>query len=144
MTTYRALQVRDCQGTLWALFREYEGRALASFEGDLQVLHMQDLPGSSSEQTAALRRQTSSSEFDFMVVPITRENVAALKARLSAPAILGRDGSIIHVQIEVDKELIFLACDNFHDECTAASVSVPEHFLARLKATGLLRGYGDA
>ena len=58
MPQYRRLEVRDCQGTLWAFYRQYEGRAKASFEGDLSSLNLHELDGASSEVTSLLKRQT--------------------------------------------------------------------------------------
>jgi hypothetical protein len=139
--TFRILHVRDCQGTLWAFYREYEGIALASFEGDLDALQLQQLPGSSTETTVALKRQTLDPVMDFVVVPITAENVSVLKARLSAPGILGVNGVVIHTQIEVDGKPVLIACDNFHDECTVAATSVSDTFLAKLKSNGVLRDF---
>jgi len=144
MPSFRPLQVRDCQGTLWAFLRKYEGQARISFEGDLQGLHLDELPSASFEETPALRRQTISPRLDFVVVSASRENINSLKTCLSKAGVLGRNGTVIHTQIEVGGELIFLACDNFHDDCTAASPSVTESFLAELKSSGALRNYGDA
>jgi len=144
MDSPRPLQVRDCQGTLWAFYRKYEGVALASFEGDLSALGLQALPGSTTQETGALKRQTAAPELDFVVVPITRENTASLKAVLSSPRVLGENGTVIHTQIEVAGEPVLVACDNFHDECTVVSRSVSEEFLSQLKQSGVLRGYGDA
>jgi hypothetical protein len=144
MSQYRPLQVRDCQGTLWAFYREYLGEALASFEGDLAALELNSIPGASIQETSYLKRQTIEPELDFYVVPINETSVEMLKARLSKRGVLGKDGVVIHTQIEVANELILVACDNFHDECTVAARSIPIAFLSQLKSHGLLRGYSDA
>ena len=141
MPTYRAVDVRDCQGTLWALYRAFEGRAVASFEGDLSELCLSEIPGASGDETGALKRQTLEPELDFCVVPIDAETVHFLKAALSAKGLLGGDGKVVHTQLEVEGELIFSACDNFHSECTVVSPRVPEEFLSSLKRQGLLRSY---
>jgi len=54
MPGYRRLQVRDCQGTLWAFYGEYESQTVASFEGDLSGLRLEDLPGASTQETSSL------------------------------------------------------------------------------------------
>ena len=141
MPTFRALDVRDCQGTLWAFFREYQGQALASFEGDLSGLHLTDIPGASRDEVDALRRQTVEPELDFCIVPINQATVSILKARLSSKGLLGRDGKVIHTQLQVHGELVFSACDNFHRECTVVSSQVTEDFLCALTQQGLLRSY---
>ena len=143
MPPYRRLEVRDCQGTLWAFYRQYEGRAKASFEGDLSGLNLHELNGVSNAEIGPLKRQTFEPTLDFMVVPIDHDTVHLLKKRLSAPGVLGRNGSVVHTQIAVDDDLVFVACDNFHDDCTVASLSVPEPFLKDMQSRGLLRAYSD-
>jgi hypothetical protein len=144
MPAHRPLHVRDCQGTLWAFYRHYKGQAWASFEGDLSSLKLDELPGSTTQETCALKRQTISPTMDFIVVPITDSTIDMLKLRLSARGTLGRNGSVIHTQIAVGDDLLLSACDNFHDDATGASLSVPEHFLLEIKNLGLLRAYGAA
>jgi hypothetical protein len=144
VSTFRPLQVRDCQGLLWALFAEYPDNSRVAFEGHLESLRLDELEGSSCSETAALQRQTLVPELDFVVVPITRANVGSLQSALTRPGILGRDGCVVHVQMEVDGEPILVACDKFHDECTVVSPAVPEALLRRLLTTGVLRGCGDA
>jgi hypothetical protein len=143
MSQYRRLEVRDCQGTLWAFYRQYEGEAFASFEGDLSALKLQELPGADGQETSTLKRQTMQPELDFIVVPINQETVHELKKRLSMRGVLGRNGAVIHTQIAVGDELLFVACDNFHDECTVASMAVPNVFLIELQNHGLLRAVSD-
>lgn len=144
MPQFRRLEVRDCQGTLWAFYRQYEGRASASFEGDLSGLKLHEIAGASSVETSVLRRQTLEPELDFVVLPINRETVRSLKDQLSGSGVLGYDGAVIHTQIAVEDDLVLVACDNFHDECTVASLSVPESFLQDIQSQGLLRAYSDA
>ena len=141
MQKYYQLEVRDCQGVLWAFYLRYEGRASASFEGDLTGLGLGEIPGASLVESNALKRQTSSPELDFYVVPIDGRTIKTLKEKLSNPGLLGRNGRIIHTLLAVGGELIFSACDNFHDDCTVASCAVPEEFLAELKSNGVLRSY---
>ena len=144
MPRYRRLEVRNCQGTLWAFYRKYEGQAVASFEGDLSGLKLDELSGASPQETSSLRRQTIEPELDFITVPINPETVRELKKRLASHGVLGRDGAVIHTQLAAGDDLLLIACDNFHDECTVASVSVPEPFLKELRSNGLLRAYSDA
>jgi hypothetical protein len=143
MTTFRSLQVRDCPGILWAFYREYDGSALASFEGDLSELHLNELSGCSFDETNSLKRQTLEPLMDFVVVSIHSQNVNTLKKLFAKQDVLGTNGSIIHTQIEVGGEPLFIACDNFHDDCTVVSTSVSEAFLKQLKERGILRGYSE-
>ncbi|MDM4767185.1 hypothetical protein [Pelomonas sp. SE-A7] len=143
MPKFRSLQVRDCPGVLWAIYREYEGRAIASFEGDLSALRFEEFLGCTFEPTAALPRQTQEPLMDFVCVPITSWNLVALQRLLAEPGMFGEDGAIIHTQVSMREEPILVACDNFHDDCTVASAVVPASLLARLQANGVLRGYSE-
>lgn len=144
MPEYRRLEVRDCQGTLWAFYRKYEDQAVASFEGDLSGLGLEEIPGASMQETSSLRRQTTEPEFDFVTVPINPVTVRELKKRLTSHGVLGREGVVIHTQLAAGDHLLLIACDNFHDDCTVASISVPEPFLQEMLSHGLLRAYSDA
>lgn len=141
MATYRSLQVRDCPAILWAFYREYDGSALASFEGDLSVLNFNELSGCSFDETNSLKRQTLEPLMDFVVVPINVQNVNTLKKFFAKKEVLGTNGSIIHTQIEANGESLFIACDNFDNDCTVVSTTVPEAFLKQLTEQGILRGY---
>lgn len=142
MTRYRRLKVRDCHGTLWALYGHFEGQVLASFEGDLTNLRLHELPGASTAETTALRRQTLEPELDFVVVPVDTETVPLLQKRLAAPGLLGGNGAVIHTQIGLGDDWLFIAADNFHDDCTVVSAEVPEPLLQELRLHGVLRDYG--
>ena len=143
MSKFRSMQVRDCAGILYALYREYDGVAHASFEGDLSEWDLTQLSDYTSEETNSLPRQTLDPVMDFLVVPINSANIKALKRIFARPDVLGTNGAIIHTQAEVGGELLFMACDNFHDDCTVISTSVPEAFLERLEERGMLRGCSD-
>ena len=141
MTKFRLLQVRDSPGILWAFFQEYIDSSIASFEGDFSELDLDELIGCSKDETNSLRRQTLEPQMDFIVVPINYQNVKVLKKIFAKQNVLGTNGSIIHIQIESRGEPLLIACDNFHDDCTVSSASVPEVFLKHLKARGILRDY---
>jgi len=139
MSEFRRLSVRDCQGTLWAFYRRYVGQAIASFEGDLSGLRLDELAGASSRETNFLQRQTTQPVLDFITVPINEGTLGTLKARLASRGVLGRHGRILHTQLTDGSNLLLSACDNFHDDCTVVSSAVPESFLKDLQDHGLLR-----
>lgn len=137
LSDYRSLTVRDCLGTLLAFLRKYKGSARASFEGDLHELRLDQLPGASIKESGALQRQTITPELDFVIVPVTSATLIELEQRMALPAVLGADGSVLHVQVEVDGDLHFSACDNFHPDATVVSHEVPEGWLQQLQSAGL-------
>ena len=135
----RWIEVRDCQGFLWAMYAAYKGAAFASFEGDLRALFLDEIPGASKCTTALLTRETSSPKMDFWVVPINEDTINALKVRLSHAGILGKDGVVVHTQLATEQRWIFSACDNFHKECVGVSTSVTLALLEQMLRTGVLR-----
>jgi hypothetical protein len=136
----RVLHVHDCRATLWAICREFVGSGSISFEGDLNRFALEDLPGSSHDETVALKRQTQWPALDFVVLPITLHHLTALQSRIEEEDLLGWEGAITHVQVENDGQLALSACDNFHDDATVAfTPPVSEILLAQLKADGVLR-----
>ena len=138
MEEHRWIAVRDCQGFVWALYAEYEGDSLASFEGNLSGLNLNEIPGASTCETASLRRQDGPKS-DFWVIPVTRATAEDLKKRLSVAGALGKHGSVVHTQLATARQLIFSACDNFHDECVRVSMSVPIPLLEKLLSNGVLK-----
>lgn len=135
---YRWIEVRDCQGFVWALYAEYQGDSLASFEGNLSGLNLNEIPGASTCETTSLRRQDGPNS-DFWVIPVTEATAKDLKKRLSVADALGKHGSVLHTQLATAGELIFSACDNFHDGCVRVSMSVPIPLLEKLVNNGVLR-----
>jgi len=77
-------------------------------------------------------------------VPINAATVKELKKRLNSHRILGREGAIIHTQLAAGDDLLLIACDNCHDDCTVASASVAEPFLKEMLNHGLLRACDEA
>ncbi len=135
----RWIEVRDCQGFLWAMYAAYEGSTFASFEGNLRTLFLNEIPGASNCTTALLTRETSSPKLDFWVVPINEDTINALKVRLSHSGILGKDGVVVHTQLATEQRRIFSACDNFHKECVSVSTTVPLALIEQMLRTGVLR-----
>jgi hypothetical protein len=135
------LDVRNAAGVVWTLCEEFQTDAAVSFEGSLQRFDLLSLPGASPEETPQLRRQTSSARLDFVVVPLTGGNPAALRSRLQVPGALGRNGDVIHVQLASAGRLLFGAYDNFHPDCVTAFDPVTQKLLDRLVETRVLRGY---
>jgi hypothetical protein len=139
MESLRMLHVRDCLATLWTICREFAGIGHASFEGDLAKFELEKLPGSSIHETSVLKRQTEWPKLDFVVVPITLANLAALQSRIAEEDLLGWEGAITHVQVEGGGQLALAACDNFHEHATVAFAPVPDRLLSQLQEDGSLR-----
>jgi hypothetical protein len=62
---------------------------------------------------------------DFVVLPLTPGTAPEIeKAIVSKVAFKGYAG-IVHVQIERQGRLAFVACDHFHEDCVWVSEAVP-------------------
>ena len=118
--------------------------ARISFEGRLSHTELANIAGASLNETDVLKRNTTSPRMDFVVLPLNPETVPEIeKAIVSKVAFKGYAG-IVHVQIERQKCLAFVACDNFHEDCVWVSNLVPDTFLAELVKNLVLYSYAPA
>jgi hypothetical protein len=135
------LDTRNKPALLWAFLHQFEGRGSVSFEGNLRHLGILELPGAKYEETSLLKRQNGPPPEDFVIVPISAETIASLKRSLNAPGIFNSAGAVCHVQIEYQERVVLGAHDNFHRECIFAQDPVPQSFLDKLVAAGVIRSY---
>jgi len=118
--------------------------ARISFEGRLSHTELVKIAGASLTETEVLKRNTTSPRLDFVVLPLTPETVPEIeKAIVSKVAFKGYAG-IVHVQIERQGRLAFVACDQFHEDCVWVSEAVPDTFLAELVKCRVLYSYAPA
>jgi hypothetical protein len=138
------LDVRDKPGALWAICDQFAGRGEISFEGELGRFDLTSIPGSVASERGLLRRATESPKLDFVVLPLTDDTIARLKTALTGSKVFGRDGAVIHVQLQSGGRLVFAAYDNFHKDCVVAEEPISLEFLQSLAERGLLRAYVPA
>ena len=113
---------RDKPGLLIAAMRAFEGSGQISFEGGLRDTGLNELAGVTHAETEALRRVTSIPELDFVVAPLTSENIAAIWKAL-------------------ENRFVFGAYDNFDRDCVVATDKFPVEILDRLVERGVIRSY---
>jgi hypothetical protein len=134
------LVARDEPGLLVAMMRALAGGAHISFEGDLSRCRgLLALPGTSTEETGTLRRQTLYPVQEFVVLPLEPETVRPILAEVLPEGRVVRE--IIHVQIERGGRLAFGAYDNFHRDCVVCWPAVPHELLEHLRVSGVLRSW---
>lgn len=133
---------RDKPGLLRAMMRALAGDAYISFEGDLHRIYLQGI-GAVDEGETLLRRQTSTPELDFLILPLSVATEHWIWDAVSKVDHLADDG-IIHTQIEKAGRLTFGAYDNFHSDCVGASDAVPRRVLERLKESGVIQSFEPA
>jgi hypothetical protein len=133
------LIARDKPGLLVAMMRALSGNAHISFEGRLSECQLDEIPGSTDQETPILKRNTLVPRQDFIIVPLEPNTLRPILDRVLPEGRVVHD--VIHVQIEKNGKLEFGAYDNFHPECIEAGSGVPETVLKDLKSRGVLKSY---
>ena len=133
-------RVRDKPRLLTAIMEKLGGGAHISFEGSLRHLTLLTTPGSSQDETAALKRNTLWPEQDFVILPL---ELPIIKKILSASSgTLPR--TILHVQIEKADTLQFAAYDNFDPECIYFGNALGDVFVDSLVSAGVMEKMREA
>jgi hypothetical protein len=137
MTKRYKLVVNETIKLMEAMLQEFAENGRLSLEGVLKYLNLKRLHNISRWPDGALRRNSSESTDDFVIIPLDSATVQFLiKSVLPSVGIRRR---IVHVQIEQNGRLVFGAYDWFHPECVWVKVS--EEILKNLKEGGILRSY---
>jgi hypothetical protein len=89
-------KVRDKRRFLAAALAELAGDAQVSFEGDLSMTSLSDVPGASNDETQVLKRGTLWPKQDFVVLPLEAEMVRPIMAAVGGTVPRG----LIHVQVQ--------------------------------------------
>lgn len=109
--------------------------------GQLEQLCLFDLPGAERRVSPPESKQASWPEFDVVAIPITADNTAELKRRLSSPNTFTDPGLVVEAKIIAHGACVFLASDSFHRECVSAMPPTPESLLEALVSSGVIRSY---
>jgi hypothetical protein len=118
--------------------------ARISIEGRLSYTELVKIAGASLNETEILKRNTTSLRMDFVVLPLTPETALEIERAIVSKVGFKGDAGIVHVQIERQGRLAFVACDNFHEDCVWVSEAVPATFLAELVRNRVLYSYAPA
>jgi hypothetical protein len=108
------------------------------------VLELAKIAGASLNETEVLKRNTPSPRMDFVVLPLTPGTAPEIEKAIVSKAAFKDQTGIVHVQIERQGRLAFVACDNFHEDCVWVSEAVPATFLAELVKNQVLYSYAPA
>ena len=127
-------KVRDKSGFLIALMTELAGNAHISFEGELDKLSLHNLPGASTEETPALKRNTIWPRQDFVVVPLEPANIPQIIKAFGGTL----PSAIIHIQIEKSGQHVVGIYDNFYPESLYLSPEIRQEFIESLMLKGVL------
>jgi hypothetical protein len=115
--------------------------ARISFEGRLSRTELVKIDGASLNETEVLKRNTTSPKMDFVVLPLTPRTVPEIEKAIVSKVAFKDYAGIVHVQIDRQGRLAFVACDHFHEDCVWVSEAVPATFLAELVKNRVLYSY---
>ena len=118
--------------------------ARISIEGRLSHTELATIAGASLNETEVLKRNTTWPGMDFVVLPLTLGTAPGIEKAIVSKVGFKGDAGIVHVQIERQGRLAFVACDNFHEDCVWVSEAVPATFLAELVKNRVLYSYAPA
>jgi hypothetical protein len=149
------IDIQDNPELLLATMRAFESSGQISFEGVKRDSALRNLAGATHVQSGALRRHSLGTSADFVVIPLTSENIDAISKLINwapdddwdpdterdVPNGRMSTGSFFHVQVASDNRLAFGAYDNFHRDCVFATEKFPVELLDRLVANGVIRSY---
>lgn len=127
-------KVRDKRRFLAAALAELAGDAQVSFEGDLSMTSLSDVPGRSNDETQVLKRGTLWAKQDFVVLPLEVETVRPIMAAVGGTVPRG----LIHVQVQKAGKLQLGLYDNFDPNCMFLGPRLTPSFIATLKEAGVL------
>lgn len=138
------LHTKHKQELLFAVMRTLAHEdARISFEGRLSHTELAKIAGASLNETEVLKRNTTSPRLDFVALPLTPETVPEIEKAIVSRVAFKDYAGVVHVQIESQRRLAFVACDHFHEDCVWVS-DVPDTFLAELVKSRVLYSYAPA
>jgi hypothetical protein len=127
-------KVRDKRRFLAAALAQLAGDAQVSFEGDLSMTSLSNVPGASNDETQVLKRGTLWPKQDFVVLPLEVEMVRPIMAAVGGTVPRG----LIHVQVQKEGRLQLGLYDNFDPNCMFLGPGLTPSFIATLQEAGVL------
>jgi hypothetical protein len=138
------LVTRDRPGLLFAMMHALAAEdSRISFEGRLTKTDLAKMECAVFMEIGVLKRATLQPQLDFIVLPLTQQNVSPIEKAVNSKIAFG-EGGIIHVQIEKNEKMAFAAYDNFHREYVVAYPPVNPALLDKLVEARVLRNYERA
>jgi hypothetical protein len=135
------LDTRDRARLLIAMMRALAAEdSRISFEGRLTKTELALMEPVAHEEVGVLKRATLQPKLNFLILPLTQENLSAIEKAVNSKIAFGH-GGIVHVQIERNGKMAFAAYDNFDRECVVAYSAVSSALLDELTETRVLRSY---
>jgi hypothetical protein len=128
-----SMKICDKRRFLIAAMEELSGRAYISFEGDLNVTKLADMPGASQEESLVLKRNTLWPKQDFLILPLELDLVHAISVAIGGTV----PKAILHIQIEKDCQLELGLYDNFQHSIFGAKLN--PLFFERLQSDRIVK-----
>ena len=134
----------DKPGLLIRFMRAFQGdTSYIALEGHLSSYDLTALEYASLHETASLKRQTISPILDFVVAPLTSQNIEVISKAVQRKDGISKHSGLIHVQISKDDKLVFGGYDNFDRDCVFVD-GLSEELLTALKQKNMIRGFEPA
>ena len=112
-----------------------------SFEGNLSQTDLAGMEGLITEENGPFKRGTLSPKLDFLIPPLTRDDVPRLERAIKSKIAFNGNRGIVHVQIARGEQIAFAASDQFADGCVVVQFGVSPELLDHLISAGALRSY---
>jgi len=139
MMNIYTLHVKKALALVATVAERFRGDSLMSFEGDLSAVDFTKIAGLFRDETAALKRNTIAPRQDFVVLPLTQENVNILTARIFPR--IGIRCRVLHIEVEERGHLVFGTYDQFSSDGTWITAAVGEEFVTGLVREGAVASY---
>ena len=127
-------KVRDKRRFLAAALAELAGDAQVSFEGDLSMTSLFNVPGASNDETQVLKRGTLSPKQDFIVLPLEADMVRPIMAAVGGTV----PRTLTHVQVQKEGRLQLGLYDNFDPNSMFLGAGLTPSFIATMQEAGIL------
>lgn len=132
------IDVRKPIEFLTAMIEIFCGGSHISFEGDLSQSKFWTIEGVSTEPRGMMQRNTISSIYDFVILPLEQDTKKVIIRTLPR---IGLRSRVAHVLIERDSELKMAAYDWFYPYLVGVSGDIDANLLDRMVETRIIRAY---
>lgn len=127
-------RIRDKSRFLGAVLNELAGDARVSFEGSLGNTRLMGLDGATTDETAALKRNTISPVQDFVILPLEADRVDGILRAVG----MAIPKTILHIQVERAGQLEFGLYDNPGSGMPVFGPAFSAEFVKELERLGIV------
>jgi hypothetical protein len=127
-------RIRNKSRFLEAVLTELAGDARVSFEGSLENTRLMGLDGATTNETAALKRNTTWPVQDFVIVPLGADRIDGILRAIGMTI----SRTILHIQVERAGKLEFGLYDNPSSGMPFLGSAFSAEFVKGLESLGIV------